>query len=54
MTGRANVMPPLCFMLLLVSVVFTSFAEERAIYIVLMEGDPVALYGDGRRLDVNR
>ncbi|XP_021819694.1 subtilisin-like protease SBT2.4 [Prunus avium] len=53
MTGRANVMPPLCFTLLLVSVVFTSFAEERAIYIVLMEGDPVALYGDGRRLDVN-
>ncbi|BFG27425.1 hypothetical protein CerSpe_137000 [Prunus speciosa] len=52
-SGRANVMLPLCFTLLLVSVVFTSFAEERAIYIVLMEGDPVALYGDGRRLDVN-
>lgn len=61
MAGKANVMPPLCFIVLLVSVVFTSFAEERAIYIVLMDGDPVALHGGssisregGRRLDQNR
>ncbi|KAM1540688.1 hypothetical protein ACFX10_005331 [Malus domestica] len=61
MGGRASVMPPIFFLALIVSVGFVSFAEERDLYMVLMEGDPVAFHGgsrissreDGRRLDPN-
>lgn len=54
----ANVLlPSLCFIALLASVIFTGFAEEeRAIYLVLMEGDPVAFNGGSpsSRLDLHR
>ena len=46
--------------LLLVMDFIASFAEERAIYLVLMEGEAVAFHGDilppqhGRRFDPKR
>ncbi|TQD98726.1 hypothetical protein C1H46_015635 [Malus baccata] len=62
MAGKASLMRPIFVFALIVSVGFISFAEERALYIVLMEGDPIAFHGgsrissreDGRRLDQNR
>lgn len=50
-------LPSLCFIALLASVILTGFAEEeRAIYLVLMEGDPVAFNGGSpsSRLDLHR
>ncbi|GLT75193.1 hypothetical protein SLA2020_469350 [Shorea laevis] len=47
------------FAALLLSVILTAYAEERQIYLVLMEGDPVAFHGaiqphqEGKRLDRN-
>ncbi|KAK9935962.1 hypothetical protein M0R45_012832 [Rubus argutus] len=49
-------LPSLCFIALLASVILTGFAEEeRAIYLVLMEGDPVAFNGGSpsSRLDLH-
>jgi hypothetical protein len=61
MGGGFNKLASLQFLLLLLYVNFMAcVAEERAIYLVLVEGDPVAFHRgpplgeDGRRLELNR